>query len=61
MSKAKVKVTVRKGAGNGALLTKVPLQVKPNDNPTGNKMYQTKAQVSIRIKTTRSGKPRLKR
>jgi len=62
MSKAKVKITVRKGKsnGNGMLLTKVPIRVEPNDNPTGERMYQTKAQVSVRIKTTKGGRPRVR-
>lgn len=62
MSKARIKVTVRsRNAGkNGALLTRVPMQVVANDNPTGERLYQTKAQASIRIKRTRGGKPRVR-
>ena len=61
MSKARLKVKVSpKKSGSGAVLARVPVTVAKNDNPSGDRLYQTKAQVSIRIKTTRNGKPRIK-
>lgn len=61
MSKAKVKVTVRarKSGQGGMLLTRVPIAVEQNDNPSGKRLYQTKAQLTIRPKTTRGGRPRI--
>ena len=62
MSKAKIKVTVKPGkGGSGALLTSVPLSIEKNDHPNGKKMFQTKAQITIRPKTTRNGQPRRRR
>ena len=63
MSRAKVKVTIRpkSGKGTGMLLARVPIRVEQNDHPNGQKLYQTKAQASVRISTTRGGKPRVKR
>lgn len=59
MSKAKVKITVSKGK-KGAAITKVPVAVVRNDTPSGEKVYQTKAQLTLRVKTTKGGKPRVK-
>lgn len=60
MSKARVKVTVRKGkSGGGTLLTRFPVAVEKNDNPSGKRLYQTKAQITIRPKTTKGGRPRI--
>lgn len=63
MSRAKLKITVRerKSGQGGKLLTRIPLTVEKNDNPSGKRLYQTKAQVSIRAKTTIGGKPRVSR
>lgn len=61
MSKAKVKIkvkSVKKGAGT--LLASVPVAVVKNDNPSGEKMYQTRAKTLIDIRTTRNGKPRIR-
>lgn len=62
MSRAKVKIKVKPvKKGSGTLLASVPVAVVKNDNPSGEKMYQTKAQVGIRVRTTRNGKPRVRR
>lgn len=61
MSRAKVKVTVKPGKkGSGTLLASVPLSVTKNDNPSGKRMFQTKAKALIDIRTTRNGKPRIR-
>lgn len=61
MSKAKVKITVQSGRkGNGTLLASVPVAIVKNENPSGKRLYQTKAQVGIHVRTTKSGKPRIK-
>ena len=61
MSKAKVKVTVKPvKKGSGTLLASVPVAVVKNDNPSGKRMYQTKAKALIDIRTTRNGKPRIR-
>lgn len=61
MSKARVKVTVRKRTGGkgGTLLARFPVGVEKNDNPSGKRLYQTKAQITIRPKTTAGGRPRI--
>ena len=60
MSKAKVKVSVKQKTGQGGnLLTRVPIAVEQNYNPSGKRLYQTKAQLTIRPKTTRGGRPRV--
>ena len=60
MSKARVKVTVRKGkSGGGTILARFPVAVEKNDNPSGKRLYQTKAQITIRPKTTKGGRPRI--
>lgn len=59
MSKAKVKVSVKSGKpSNGSLVARVPMTVARNDNPSGKKMYETKAKVLVSVKSTRGGKPR---
>lgn len=59
MSKAKVKVKVSSGKGkSAALMTRVPVTVAKNDNPSGKKMYSTTARTLVSIKTTRGGKSR---
>lgn len=51
MSKARVKVTVRKGkSGGGTLLARFPVAVEKNDNPNGERLYQTKAQVITHVR-----------
>lgn len=61
MSKAKVKITVQSGKKNaGTLLASVPVAIVKNDSPSGRRLYQTKAQVGIHVRTTKSGKPRIK-
>jgi hypothetical protein len=61
MSKAKVKVTVKPAKkGSGTLLASVPVAVVKNDNPSGKRMYETKAKALIDIRTTRNGKPRIR-
>lgn len=62
MSKARVKITVKAGKPKqgGALLARIPYVVERNDNPSGKRLYQTKAQASVRIKTTRGGQPRIR-
>lgn len=61
MSKAKVKVTVMPvKKGSGTLLASVPVAVVKNDNPSGKRMYETKAKALIDIRTTRNGKPRIR-
>lgn len=59
MGKAKVKVTVKPGK-SGTLVARVPVAVVKNDNPSGKRMYQTKAKALIDIRTTRNGKPRIR-
>ena len=61
MSKAKVKVTVKPGK-SGTLLARVPVAVVKNDNPSGKRMYETKAQLITRIERGKRPKTtRLKR
>lgn len=61
MSKAKVKVTVKPAKkGSGTLIASVPVAVVKNENPSGKRMYQTKAKALIDIRTTRNGKPRIR-
>ena len=51
MSKAKVKVTVKPvKKGPGTLLASVPVAVVKNDNPSGQRMYQTKAEVITHVR-----------
>lgn len=51
MSRAKVKVTVKSKKGNGGtLIARVPMRVVPNDNPNGERLYQTKAQVITHVR-----------
>lgn len=60
MSKAKVKVKVSSGKGKSAtLMTRVPVTVAKNDNPSGKKIYETKAKTLISIRTTKGGKSRV--
>ena len=61
MSKTKVKVTVRSGkpSNGGTLLASVPVTIAKTDKPKGQFMYQTKAKVLVRIRTTANGQPRL--
>lgn len=63
MSRAKVKISVKskKSAQGGTLLARVPIAIEKNDKPSGERLYQTKAQVSVRVKTTIGGKPRVSR
>jgi len=61
MSKAKVKVKVKSvSRGSGTLLASVPVTVVRNDNPSGERMFQTRAKALIDIRTTRNGKPRIR-
>lgn len=60
MSKAKVKVSVKQKTGQGGnLLARVPLSIEKNAKPSGEKMYQTKAQVTIRPKKAKGGRARV--
>lgn len=59
MGKARVKVTVKPGK-SGTLVASVPVAVVKNDNPSGKRMYETKAKALIDIRTTRNGKPRIR-
>lgn len=55
----KVKVKVKTGkSGSGTLIARVPVTVSRTAHPQGKPFYQTKAQISIRPKTTRNGQPR---
>jgi len=61
MSRAKVKIKVRSSnKKSGTLLASVPIAVVKNDNPSGERMYQTRAKALIDIRTTRNGKPRIR-
>ena len=57
MSKAKIRVKATAGK-SGTLVAKVPVSVAPNKNPSGKKMYETKARTLVTIKTTRGGRSR---
>ena len=61
MSRAKLKITVkeRKSGQGGKLIARIPLTVEKNDNPSGKRFYQTKAQITLRPKTTKGGRPRV--
>lgn len=63
MSKAKVKVKVKSvSRGSGTLLASVPVTVVRNDNPSGKRMYETKAELITRIERGKRPKTtRLKR
>lgn len=63
MSKAKLKVTIksRKNGQGGNLVARIPVRIEPTDSPTGNRLYQTKAQITLRPKTTKGGRPRVSR
>lgn len=62
MSKAKVKISVKPAKkGSGTLIASVPVAVEKNNNPTGKKMFQTRAQITLRSDKTLNGKPRRKR
>jgi len=51
MSKAKVKVKVKSvRKGSGTLLASVPITVVRNDNPSGERMFQTRAQLITHIR-----------
>lgn len=61
MSRAKVKIKVRSSnKKSGTLLASVPVTVVRNDNPSGERMFQTMAKALIDIRTTRNGKPRIR-
>ena len=61
MSKAKIKVSVKPAKkGSGTLIASVPVSVEKNQNPSGKRMYETKAKALIDIRTTRNGKPRIR-
>lgn len=61
MSKAKVKVTVQTGRkGSGKLIAGMPIAIVKNASPSGQRLYQTKAQTLIKIRTTRNGQPRIR-
>lgn len=50
MSKARVKVTVKKGARNGSnLVASMPIAITKNANPSGKRIYQTKAQITAHL------------
>ena len=64
MKRAKVKLTVKSGKPkdrSAKLLATVPVAVRPNPNPTGGKMFDSKAKVMLDIRTTRNGNPRIQR
>ena len=64
MSKAKIKIKLRpKTKGDsGTLVARVPVVVEPNDNPSGQKLYETKARIITRVeKGKRPKTTRLKR
>lgn len=51
MSKAKVKVKVKSvSKGSGTLLASVPVSVVKNDNPSGERMFQTKAEIITKVR-----------
>ena len=51
MSKAKVKVSVKPvKKGSGTLLASVPLAVVKNDNPSGKRMYETRAEIITKVR-----------
>lgn len=51
MSKANVKIKVKSvKKGSGTLLASVPVAVVKNDNPSGEKMYQTRAEIITKVR-----------
>lgn len=63
MSKAKVKVTVQSGRkGSGKLIASMPIAIVKNTSPSGQRLYQTKAQLNAHIyRGQRPKTPRLRR
>lgn len=63
MSKARIKVTVKKGTPNGKrLVASMPIAITRNSNPTGQRLYQTKAQLHMHLyRGQRPQTPRLRR
>lgn len=59
MSKARIKVKLQPTKkGSGTIVARVPIAVVKNDSPSGERIYQTKAQIGIRARTNRHGQPR---
>ena len=51
MSKAKIKVSVKPAKkGSGTLIASVPVSVEKNQNPSGKRMYQTKAEIITKVR-----------
>lgn len=51
MSRAKVKIKVKSSnKKSGTLLASVPIAVVKNDNPSGERMYQTRAELITHIR-----------
>ena len=63
MGKTRIKVKIKSKPGRaGTLLARVPVAVVKNDNPSGKRMYETKAQLITRIERGKRPKTtRLKR
>lgn len=51
MSRARVKVTVKPAKkGSGTLVASVPVSVEKNTNPSGKRMYETKAEIITKVR-----------
>jgi hypothetical protein len=64
MKRAKVKITVKSGKpkdSGSKLLTSVPVVVRPNPNPSGKRMFDSKAKVMLDVRMTKNGNPRIQR
>lgn len=59
MSKAKLKISVKKGK-SGTKIEDTKVSIVKNDEPRGGRLFQTKAKALIDIRTTRNGKPRIR-
>ena len=51
MSKARLKVSVKKGrVGGASLAAHIPIAVTKNANPSGQRLYETKAEVITHVR-----------
>lgn len=55
---AKVKVKVTTGKGSGEKLTVQKIRLERMRNPSGTKIYKTKARIGVHITTARNGAAR---
>jgi len=60
MGKIKVTVKPKKSGNSGTLIARVPVAVVRTQHPSGERMYQTKAQVLVNVKMTSGGRPRIR-